>query len=131
MGENSTSPQYFLALATMEMAWSMTSSRFLRSWCMMWMSEVERNTWMRGGLGPFKGLPRLVHVVGHCPGQGGDDGAPHLPDDGLNRLEVPWRAGGEACLDYVHVETGELPGYDQLLFPGHADARGLLSVPAA
>ena len=48
MGENSTSEQYFLALATIEMACSITSSRFFLSWCMMWMSELDRNTWMRG-----------------------------------------------------------------------------------
>ena len=32
MGENSTSSQYFFALATISTAISMTSSRFLRSW---------------------------------------------------------------------------------------------------
>ena len=82
-----------------------------------------------GILSAFKGLPRLVHVCRMGAGQRGDDRAFDLPSDGLNRLEVPGRAGGKSRLYDVYPQAGELPGDLQLLFAGHAYARGLLAIP--
>ena len=48
IGENSTSSQSPRACATAALAWPLTSSRSVRSWCSMWMSEVEMNVWIRG-----------------------------------------------------------------------------------
>ena len=53
MGENSTLGQYFLARATAVRAISRTSSRLFSNWCIMWMSEAERKTWMRGSAACF------------------------------------------------------------------------------
>src|SRR3954452_18360289 len=49
IGENSTSSTRSFAWATAARAWPFTSSRVERSWCSMWMSEVEMNVWIRGG----------------------------------------------------------------------------------
>src|SRR3954453_6185408 len=48
LGENSTSSTSDLACATAARAWPLTSSRVDCSWCLMWMSDVEMNVWMRG-----------------------------------------------------------------------------------
>ena len=48
IGENSTSSQSALAWATDARARPLTSSRVDCSWCSMWMSEVDRNVWIRG-----------------------------------------------------------------------------------
>src|SRR3954454_4176967 len=48
IGENSTSSTSDLAWATAARAWPLTSSRVDCSWCVMCMSLVEMNVWIRG-----------------------------------------------------------------------------------
>src|SRR3954453_13112326 len=47
-GENSTWSTRSRAWATAARAWPFTSSRVERSWCSMWMSDVEMKVWIRG-----------------------------------------------------------------------------------
>ena len=82
-----------------------------------------------GLFGVPDGLPRLVDVVGHGAGQGGDDGPLDFFGDVGDRLEVARGAGGEAGLDDVHPHLLKLAGDFHFLVAGHADAGGLFSIP--
>lgn len=53
---------------------------------------------------------------------------PDLHGDGPHRIEVVGGGRGEAGLDDVNAEAGELAGNDELLFACHGGAGGLLPV---
>ena len=81
--------------------------------------------------GPFgvpDRLPSLVDVVGHGPGQGGDDGPMDFPGDVGDGLEISGGAGGEASLDDIDSQLLELAGDFHFFFAGHSDAGGLFSI---
>ncbi len=75
------------------------------------------------------GLGGALHVPGVGAGERRDDGPRHLAGDPADRLGVLRRARGEARLDHVDAELGELVRHAQLLAGGHAGARRLLAVP--
>lgn len=69
-------------------------------------------------LGVLNGIPRRPNILLIAPGKAADDGnVPVLIDgvtdvlgDGFDGLEVVLGGGGEASLDNVYAELGELPG---------------------
>ena len=92
------------------------------------MSEVARNTWMRGRARLRERRPGAIDVRGNRAGQAGDDRPAHGAGDGAHRLEVAIRGDREAGLDDVHAEPIELLRQAQLLGRGHAEAGRLLAV---
>ena len=128
IGENSTSSHSALACATEARARPLTSSRVDCSWCSMWMSEVDRNVWIRGRSLSRDRLPRTIDVGGVGAGQAADDRAVDLAGDRPHGLEVARRGDREAGLDDVHAEARELLGDLELLGRVERDARRLLAV---
>src|SRR5918998_435933 len=127
IGENSTSSTNDFACATAARAPVLTSSRVARSWCSMWMSDVEMNVWMRGrAASRTAAAARSTSAVGAREPR--DDGALHVARDRLHGLEVARRGDREAGLDDVHAEAGQLVRDLELLRGVERDARGLLAV---
>src|SRR3972149_2922628 len=113
MGENSTSGQYFFARATIVRAISRTFSLSFSSWCMMWMSELERKTWMRGCAACCTASQQASTSLG--TGRAGDGGAAPLLGDGGDGLQVAGGRGREAGLDEVDPQPLQRAGDLQLL----------------
>jgi len=89
-----------------------------------------------GPLGVLNGLPGGSNVLLVAAGEAADDGdvavvfhgvADRLGDH-FHGLKVVLGGGGEAGLDDVNAQLGELPRHVQLLLRGHGGARGLLAV---
>ena len=78
--------------------------------------------------GRLDGLPAPVDVGQRGAGQPTDDGAAHGGGDGLHRFEVALAGDGEAGLDDVDPEAGQLLGDLELLALVERDARRLLAV---
>ena len=74
-------------------------------------------------------LAGSVDVVGSHAGQASDGRPPHLAGDLLHRGEITRRGDGEARLDHIHAQPGELMRHLELLLGIHARARALLAVP--
>ena len=79
------------------------------------MSEVARNTWMRGRARLRQRRPGAIDVRRDRARQAGDDRPPHRAGDGAHRLEVAVRGDREAGFDDVHAEAIELLRQAQLL----------------
>src|SRR5438309_587667 len=86
-----------------------------------------------GALRVLDRLPRPVDVGEPHPAEPADDGRPlqgaHLLGDLAHRLEILVRGDGEARLDDVDVQAGELPRHLELLLRVHGKPGGLLAVP--
>ena len=78
-------------------------------------------------------LPRPVDVAQADAAETADDGRAleraHLLGHLAHRPEVLVRGDGEAGLDDVHVQAGELPRHLELLLRVHRKARRLLAIP--
>lgn len=88
-------------------------------------------------LGVADGFPSGPDVLLVAPGEAANDGhvaivgvegVTDLEGDDLDGLEVVLGGGGEAGLDDVDAELGELAGDVELLLGGHGGAGGLLAV---
>ena len=76
----------------------------------------------------FYGLGCLVHVIGDCPRQRGNDWPINFFGDVGNCLKVTWGASGKAGLNDIYLHSLKLAGDLHLLFAGHANTGRLLSV---
>ena len=81
-----------------------------------------------GAVGVLHGFAGAVDVPRHAAGEAGDDGVRELFADGLDGLEVALGGDGEAGLDDVDAEGGELPGDLDLLPHVERGAGRLLAV---
>ena len=79
-------------------------------------------------LGVAQGRPGALDVGAGGAGEPADGGAAHLAGDGLHRLEVAGRGGGETGLDDVDAKGLERSRHFQFLGEVHARARRLLAV---
>ncbi len=76
-------------------------------------------------------LPGGVDVARHATGQTADDRAFDLAGDGLDGGEIPVADDGEAGLDDIDLQAGQLPGDLQLFAQVHGGAGALLAVAQA
>ena len=77
----------------------------------------------------LQGFPGPIDVLGARPGETADRRAFDLLRDAPDRLEIPRRAVGEACLDDVDAEPRQLLGHHHFFLHIHAGARGLFPIP--
>src|SRR2546426_6741088 len=79
-------------------------------------------------LGILDRLPHGVDIGASRACQRGDHRSPDLASDTLHRVEIAGRREGEAGLDDVNAQAGELPGDRHLLIRCQRCAGGLLAV---
>src|SRR5215211_334244 len=78
--------------------------------------------------GPLHSLPGALYVLLVDAGEPRYGGTLDLGGDAAHGLEVALRGDGEARLDHIHLEPGELVGDLELLLYGERDPRRLLAV---
>ena len=126
--ENSTSSNFSRAIFTPSTERLMISSFASFSLKSRWMGEVARKTWQRrrgaslsasheAAMSPLLQRERLAMI-----------GPSTWRPDGLDRLEVARRRGGEAGLDHVDAELAERARDLELLLEVHRRAGRLLAV---
>jgi hypothetical protein len=79
-------------------------------------------------VGPNEGLPGSLDVIATTASQGGDDRSPNSACNGLHGMEVPVGSDRKPGFNYIDTQLIKLLRKPNFFGPGHATARGLLSI---